>query len=111
MAPETISPNILVMKFGGTSMGSADRIRASAAIVIAEHARRPTVIVVSAMSRIPDRLLDSLRQAESGDRQGLDANLAHLSQRHEEACRGLLPEARQDHALAGIRGLLGEFSK
>ena len=42
--------NLLVMKFGGTSVGSAERIAATARL-IAEHSRqRPTVTVVSAMS-------------------------------------------------------------
>src|SRR5437868_6681905 len=53
--------NLLVMKFGGTSMGSAERMKVAAAIC-SEHARtRPVVCVVSAMSKVTDLLLDSLR--------------------------------------------------
>jgi ketosteroid isomerase-like protein len=37
------------MKFGGTSMGSAERIRNSAEICASERAKRPIVVVVSAM--------------------------------------------------------------
>lgn len=47
-----------VMKFGGTSVGSLDRIRACAAIVAAECARGERVaVVVSAMAGETDRLL------------------------------------------------------
>lgn len=47
-----------VMKFGGTSVGSLDRIRACAAIVAAECARGEAVaVVVSAMAGETDRLL------------------------------------------------------
>ena len=44
----------MVMKFGGTSMGSADRIRIAAGITVAERAKRPVAIVVSAMSKVTD---------------------------------------------------------
>jgi len=108
---EAPHPGLLVMKFGGTSMGSAERILTAAELTTAEHARRPTVIVVSAMSRITDLLLDSMRKAEFGDQPGWDGNLVQLTRRHEEACRELLPKERHDHALAGIRGLLDEFTK
>jgi len=59
--------NLLVMKFGGTSMGSADRMRAAAAIIAEHRTTRPVLVVVSAMSKITDLLLDTLRRAELGD--------------------------------------------
>ena len=49
---------ILVMKFGGTSMGSAERIRNAAKICAEERAKRPVVVVVSAMGDTTDELLD-----------------------------------------------------
>ena len=91
--------DLLVMKFGGTSVGSAERIRAAAQLVAAEKAHRPVVVVISAMSKITDLLLGTMRHAEAGDRAGMDANLAALRKRHQEACRELLPEAR--HAAVG----------
>ena len=53
---------LLVMKFGGTSMGSDERIRAAAQLSVEQNSRRPTVVVVSAMSKITDLLLDSMRR-------------------------------------------------
>jgi aspartate kinase len=100
------------MKFGGTSMGSAERIRAAAELSVAQHQRRPAVIVVSAMSKVTDLLLDAMRKAEAGDQAGLDQDLAQLNQRHIEACRGLLPAGQpQDDAQAGIGALIEEFSR
>ena len=52
------------------------------------------------MSKITDLLLDTMRHAEAGDRAGMEANLAALRARHEEACRELLP----DGAPAGRAG-------
>src|SRR5258708_39723967 len=97
--------NLLVMKFGGTSMGSAERIRVSAGLAAAERPRRPVVAVVSAMSKVTDLLLDSLRKAEVNDQAGLDANLEQIAFRHGETCRGLLSGERQTAALDGVESL------
>jgi len=103
--------DLLIMKFGGTSVGSAERMRVSARLAAAESARRPVAIVVSAMSKITDLLLDTMRHAEGGDREGIQANLAELRRRHEQACRELLPAARQPEVLAQIDELAGEFER
>src|SRR5579871_2444259 len=103
--------NLLVMKFGGTSMGSAERIKIAAKIAADAHAQRPVIAVVSAMSKITDLLLVCLRMAEAGDRKDLDENLKTLNMRHFEACRELLPQSKQESALAGIHALLTEFSR
>ena len=73
-------PNLLVMKFGGTSMGSAERIRAAADLTRRHQALRPTIVVVSAMSKITDLLLDTLRAAEHGDSPAVELNLATLTE-------------------------------
>ena len=99
------------MKFGGTSMGSAERIEAAARLTTEQHANRPVAIVVSAMSKVTDLLLDSLRKAEAGDEAGIDANLATLTKRHETCCRALLPAEFQETAIEGVRGLIAEFAR
>lgn len=99
------------MKFGGTSVGSAGRMQAAAVLAALERRKRPVVVVVSAMSKITDLLLDTMRHAEAGDRAGMDTNLAALRARHEDACRELLPEVRQATVMAGLHGLIGEFER
>jgi bifunctional aspartokinase / homoserine dehydrogenase 1 len=103
--------NLLVMKFGGTSMGSADRIRVAAKLAAEQHVQGPVAIVVSAMSKITDLLLDTLRKAEAGDQTDLEANLRQLTERHAECCHLLLPADRQQAALAGIHALIQDFSR
>jgi aspartate kinase len=73
--------------------------------------RRPVVIVVSAMSKITDLLLDTLRRAEAGDQAGLAANLAKLRERHLATCHELLPPDRQQVAADGIAHLIAEFER
>lgn len=85
--------NLLVMKFGGTSVGSAERMKAACDLIAAEASRRPVVAVVSAMSKITDLLLDATRQAEAGDKAGLDSSLRQLEHRHLSAADALIPDA------------------
>jgi len=99
------------MKFGGTSVGSAERMRIAAALAAGQGPRRPVAMVVSAMSKITDLLLDTLRRAEAGDSAALAANLAALRQRHLDTCRALLPADRQRAAADGIARLIAEFER
>ena len=103
--------DLLVMKFGGTSVGSAERMRTAARLSAAQKRERPVVIVVSAMSGVTDLLIETTKHAEAGDRSGRDANLRKLEERHEQACKELLPAAKQKPVLAGIRSLVGEFDR
>ena len=101
--------DLIVMKFGGTSMGTAGRIRIAAEITAAERAKRPVAVVVSAMSKVTDMLLDTLRHAEGGDRATMERNIAALRERHEAVANELLRVP--DGVLTGIAGLIAEFER
>ncbi|MEE9294907.1 MAG: hypothetical protein V3W34_08110, partial [Phycisphaerae bacterium] len=81
----------VIMKFGGTSMADADRIRACADFVrqsSGESGRR-VVTVVSAMAGVTDALLELAAAAGSGHRAAKYALLADLRKRHEEPAKAL----------------------
>lgn len=99
------------MKFGGTSMGSAERIRVAARLTAEQHAQRPVAIVVSAMSKVTDLLLDTLQKAAAGEEAAIEENLRALTDRHIQTCRELLPEDRQTAAQAELYGLIAEFAR
>ncbi len=103
--------NLLVMKFGGTSVGSAERMRAAAALAAEQKESRPVLVVVSAMSKVTDLLLETMRRAEAGDRAGVAANIAQLLDRHLAASADLLPAARQEAVKKAIRDLTAEFER
>jgi len=104
--------NLLVMKFGGTSMGSAERIQVAAAICQEQKQQRPVLAVVSAMSGVTDLLLGTLRHAEAGDEAGIESSVQTLLARHEKTCHELLcdPE-RCRRAMAGIHELIADFRR
>ena len=73
---------MIVMKFGGTSVADAERIRAAGEIVAARRERRP-VVVVSALAGVTDLLLAAVAAARRGDVEGLEPVLTdeqHLQQ-------------------------------
>jgi len=103
--------NLLVMKFGGTSVGSAARMKAAADLIAAYAAKRPVVAVVSAMSKITDLLLDTTRLAEADDQTGIDRNLAQLESRHLEAAKELVSASELATVSGQIAELIGEFRR
>lgn len=81
------------MKFGGTSVGSADALRQSAAIVAqGVNEWRHVVAVVSAMTGITDALLASAAAAEKGDEDAYNASIDNILRRHLETTAALLDE-------------------
>jgi aspartokinase/homoserine dehydrogenase 1 len=95
------SSSILVHKFGGTSVAGADRYRNVARIVTgapyAMHAGapRPQGVVVSAMSKVTDGLLDLVSRARQRD-DTYAAALEALLGRHRDTAAELLPRAEAD---------------
>jgi len=103
--------DLLVMKFGGTSVGSAERIQAACRILSEESRRRPVVAVISAMAKVTDLLLDTLRRAEAGEEEDVRASLSKLRERHLTTCRQLLPEAERAPVEQAIEQIVGEFQR
>lgn len=92
-------------------MGSADRMRIAAQICADAQKQGPVAIVVSAMSKVTDLLLSTLRAAEEGDQQGVKENIRIIEKRHVDTCRELLPPSRQESVLASIHALIEEFER
>jgi aspartate kinase len=92
-------------------MGSAERIKTAAKLSREQQEQRPVVVVVSAMAKITDLLLDTLRRAEGGDNEGVEANLKTLAERHLAACGELVAGPALDEAVRGVEDLVAEFSR
>ena len=101
----------LVMKFGGTSMGSAERIRVAARIAAEQRPRRSVAVVVSAMSGVTDLLIEALKHAEVGNRDGMETKLRQLEERHLETCRELIPPEQRAATLSAIENKIADFRR
>jgi aspartokinase len=85
-----------VLKFGGTSVGTAERIR-DVARLVGGRGGDPCVVVVSAMGGVTDELI-GLKIASNGkERAGAEAVLETLARRHGAALEGL-GLSEEDHA-------------
>jgi aspartate kinase len=84
--------NCIVMKFGGTSVGDAKAIGRVVEIVRGRLKQRP-VVVVSAMARVTDQLLQMARAAGSGDRKTALTLARELRERHYNTAGELLGTA------------------
>ena len=98
------------MKFGGTSMGSAARMKVAAGLITAVP-DTAVVVVVSAMSQVTDLLLETLRRAELGDREAVREDIEKLRTRHVEAAAQLFSSVEGDQAVRAIDGLVAEFER
>ena len=93
---------MIVMKFGGTSVGDAKAIDRVSSIVQGRLAQRP-VVVVSAMSKVTDTLLTMARAAGAGERKAALKLCRSLQERHYNTASELLGTAlfTQFHAELG----------
>ncbi|MFL6274286.1 MAG: lysine-sensitive aspartokinase 3 [Blastocatellia bacterium] len=80
---------MIVMKFGGTSVGDAAAIHQVAEIVKSKLERAP-VVVVSAMTRVTDALLSIARIATERRYEEAAAIIEALRERHLETARALM---------------------
>ncbi len=97
-------PQIVVMKFGGTSVEDAAAILRTAEIV---HGRRKRglqpIVVVSAMARVTDQLLAAAAAAGIADKAGALALSARLRLRHLETARHLVNGAELNTLLFAMQ--------
>ncbi|HLW78846.1 MAG TPA: aspartate kinase, partial [Terriglobia bacterium] len=85
----------LVMKFGGTSVGSAERMERVADLVREHAASAEVVVVVSAMGGVTDMLIRAATEASRGDREHWKGVRQELARRHREVADQLLSAGEQ----------------
>lgn len=85
-------PTDIIMKFGGTSMGTRESINKVVNIIIS-HVKKtstPVSIVVSAMSGVTNRLLSIARSAEAGELPLVHENVNQIRSKHWSVANQLL---------------------
>lgn len=96
-----------VLKFGGTSVGSAESILNVKKIVEAEQ--EPVIVVVSALGGITDRLIKTSQLALAGDTAYL-TEFEEMASRHFQMIDAIIPSgAEKDKLNATVSSLLDEL--
>ncbi len=88
------------MKFGGTSVQDPEALRRVVQLVAGEP--RPRLVVVSALARVTDSLLDVARLAEGGEATATRDAVRDLRRRHEEMARLVGQPERRAELLAAL---------
>ena len=88
-----MTANLRVMKFGGTSVADAARIRSAAEIVAAAAAEGALVAVVSAMGGVTNRLIEAARASEMGNAHAATELGLALHAQHVAAIETLVSDA------------------
>jgi bifunctional aspartokinase / homoserine dehydrogenase 1 len=102
---------LLVMKFGGTSVGSVEALNKVIEIVKrAKQAGHLPVVVVSAMSGVTNLLLEAAYKAENGDEAFAHQARLEIEQKHSQTTLHFLGDSpERNQVLAEIKQLLAEF--
>ena len=97
-----------ILKFGGTSVGTAASIRNVKDIITAESGKK--IVVLSAMSGVTNELVHLLDLFKKNNKEALEEKLVQLQDKHENLIEELLPtaEAKKD-TLEQLRDLFEQF--
>jgi len=96
-----------VLKFGGTSVGSAENIKTLLRLVAQEKSKQNPVVVLSAMSGVTNLLTDMAEMAERGE--DYDAHLKEIEAKHFAVIRSLLPAAAQNPVFTRLKIFFNEL--
>lgn len=101
----------IVMKFGGTSVGSVAALQNVVNIIKKYRSEgHEILVVVSAMSKVTNLLLEAAHQAEAGDEQAAHNARKLIAAKHEEATLHFLGStAQRTNVLSQIYAYLDEF--
>ena len=96
-----------VLKFGGTSVGSAESILNVKKIV--EGQNEPVIVVVSALGGITDKLINTSKMAQQGDLAYLKS-FEEMVERHHKMIRDVISNGGQrERLMESVDQLLEEL--
>jgi aspartate kinase len=82
---------MIVIKFGGTSVGDANRV-ANAIDIVAERRERKPIVVVSALSGVTNDLVAATEAARACDIDRVNEIIGRVRQRHEDVAMQLVQQ-------------------
>jgi bifunctional aspartokinase / homoserine dehydrogenase 1 len=103
---------LIVMKFGGTSVGDAECIRRAAGVVRGQSsAGDQVVVVVSALSKITDLILKIMNAARDGSADGIRQGLEQLRARHAVVLGALFQGSELEQVSAEVNASIQRLSE
>src|SRR4051794_2869954 len=109
IAVESTPGTVRILKFGGSSVGTPDRIISVGRIVLDAAASTPAVVVVSAFQGVTNDLLECAQQAERRSaawERGFEA----IATRHRAAVERLVDAAHSNRVQGRVEQLLSDLN-
>lgn len=97
-----------ILKFGGTSVGTPERIQSTLAIINQAYEKTSVAVVVSAFGGVTDKLIAIGSLAAKGQKE-YQQRLEEVVARHEEAVNRLISKERLSEVLQHVRMTLSEL--
>lgn len=101
---------MIVMKFGGTSVKTAERIREVCEIVKKTAEEEPVIVVASAMKGVTEALISTGALAEKRD-ESYKTVIEEIRQRHYESINQLFSSSQKAQVKVGIDSMLQELEE
>ncbi len=98
---------MIVLKFGGTSVGTPDSLRNVREI--AYGLKEPAIIVVSALGGLTDKLIATARAAAAGE--DTAPEMEAIANRHHQIISEVVPQERREEVLRQVDPLLAELGR
>jgi aspartate kinase len=84
-------PALIIIKFGGTSVGDAMRV-SNAIDIVAQRRERKPIVVVSALAGVTNQLVAATEAARAKDGEQVEQIIAAVRQRHEDVALQLVQQ-------------------
>ena len=97
------------MKFGGTSVGDAERFRGVATILRQAAQRDRVVVVVSAMAGVTDLIVRTLQAATASSQPAVEDLLGQIKQRHHAVLAELFPGDSREAVRGRVEDVLQQL--
>jgi aspartate kinase len=99
---------VIVLKFGGSSVDTSESIQRVAGLIRQRQDQRP-VVVVSAMAKTTNKLLEAADLAAAGDREGALAAFDDIELYHRRESQGVVPPAGRQALDAALDPFFNEL--
>lgn len=99
---------MLVLKFGGTSVGSAESLNLVRTIVSKKSTSDALIVVVSALGGVTNHLVACANLAAAGN-DDYESILSEIEDRHIKLCNSLIPVTLRSHTLTRVKFLLNDL--
>lgn len=104
-----ITPQMRILKFGGSSVGSVGSIKQVIAIIEKHRENGDEIaVVLSAMGGVTNQLIEIGRMAITGDTDYMEL-VRRIEDRHFNVVKALIPVKEQGKVVAHVRGIINEL--